>query len=51
MESFSNQTQYEYYGGNIYVCIEGIALDHFIDPQQPNPWSEPGNLSHNDLLH
>ena len=27
--SFDNQTQYEYYGGNRSVSIEGIALEHF----------------------
>ena len=27
--SFANQLQSEYYGGNIYVSIEGIALEHF----------------------
>ena len=27
--SFSNQIQSEYYGGNRYVSIEGIALEHF----------------------
>ena len=26
---FSNQIQSEYYGGNIYVYIEGIALEQF----------------------
>ena len=30
--SFSHQIQSEYYGGNIYVSIEGIALEHFIAP-------------------
>ena len=27
--SFANQIKSEYYGGNRYVCIEGIALEHF----------------------
>ena len=26
---FTNQIQSEYYGGNISVSIEGIALEHF----------------------
>ena len=26
---FANQTQSEYYGGNRYVSIEGIALENF----------------------
>ena len=26
---FANQIQSEYYGGNIYVSIEGIVLEHF----------------------
>ena len=25
---FANQIQYEYYGGNRYVSIEGIELEH-----------------------
>ena len=29
VSSFANQIQSEYYGGNIYVSIEGIALEHF----------------------
>ena len=29
LESFANQIQSEYYGGNISVYIEGIALEHF----------------------
>ena len=32
--SFSNQIKYEYYGGNISVSIEGIALENFIAPLQ-----------------
>ena len=27
--SFANQIKSEYYGGNRYVSIEGIALEHF----------------------
>ena len=27
--SFANQIQSEYYGGNRYLSIEGIALEHF----------------------
>ena len=27
--SFAHQIQYEYNGGNIYVYIEGIALENF----------------------
>ena len=26
--SFANKIQYEYYGGNRYVSIEGIELEH-----------------------
>ena len=29
VEKFANQTKSEYYGGNISVSIEGIALEHF----------------------
>ena len=29
VSSFANQIQSEYYGGNISVSIEGIALEHF----------------------
>ena len=32
--SFSHQIQSGYYGGNIYVYIEVIALEHFIAPTQ-----------------
>ena len=32
--SFFNQIQSEYYGGNISVSIEGIALEHIIALQQ-----------------
>ena len=27
--SFANQIQYEYYGGNRSVSIEGIVLEHY----------------------
>ena len=30
--SFAYQIQYEYYGGNKYVSIEGISLEHFSAP-------------------
>ena len=33
---FSNQIQSEYYGGNIYVSIEGISLEHFSTVPQTN---------------
>ena len=26
---FAHQIKYEYYGGNMYVSIEGVALEHF----------------------
>ena len=29
VSSFANQIKSEYYGGNIYVSIEVIALEHF----------------------
>ena len=29
VSSFANEIQSEYYGGNIYVSIEGISLKHF----------------------
>ena len=34
MASFSQKIKSEYYGGNIYVSIEGIALEQFIDSYQ-----------------
>ena len=34
--SFANQIQSEYYGGNISVSIEGIALEHFSVVSQTN---------------
>ena len=30
VSSFAHQMQYEYYGNNISVSIEGIVLEHFI---------------------
>ena len=32
--SFINQIQSEYYGGNIFVSIEVIALEHFSELPQ-----------------
>ena len=42
MTSFANQIQSEYYGVNIYVFIEGIALHHS-DMQQTTSLSESDN--------
>ena len=41
--SFYNQIQSEYYGVNIYVSIEGIALEHFsaLPQKEINSSTEP----------
>ena len=36
LASFANQVQSEYYGGNRYVSIEGIALEQFSAVPQKN---------------
>ena len=37
VSSFSHQIQSEYYGGNRYVYIEGIALEHFSASHHNSP--------------
>ena len=38
---FSHQIQSLYYGRNKYVCIEGIALDHFSETTHKSTESTP----------
>ena len=51
VDIFENETQYEYYGGNIYVSIESIPLEHFSVLQLTRLFSEPDNLSGNAVFH
>ena len=34
LASFSQKIQYEYYGGNRYVSIEGLVSEHFSETYQ-----------------
>ena len=49
--SFDNQIQSEYYGGNIYVSIEGIALGHFSALPQKNLNSTTPSHQHHAVFH
>ena len=49
--SFAHQIQSEYYGGNIFVSIRGIALDHFIVTTQLVPLSAPLSCTRHSLFH
>ena len=48
--SFSNKIQYEYYGGNRSVSIEGIALEHFSAAPQSDINSSSLPFSRHALL-
>ena len=47
---FENQIQSEYYGGNIFVYIEGITLEHFRCLQYISTFLEPVNSCHRVLF-
>ena len=49
--SFANQIQSEYYGGNISVSIEGIALEHFSEVPQTNLNSTTPSCQRHALFH
>ena len=49
--SFANQIKYEYYGGNISVSIEGIALEHSIAAQQADINSYTLSLPRHAVFH
>ena len=48
---FSHQIQSEYYGGNQYVCIEGIALDHFSASTQTKTATTTQTLTGHAVFH
>ena len=50
MESFSNQIQHEYYGGNTSVSIESIGLENFSALQKLIPVSKTGNATRHAVL-
>ena len=49
--SFANQIQSEYYGGNISVPIEGIALEHFSAAHQADINSTSQTRPRNAVFH
>ena len=49
--SFLHQTQYDYYGGNISVSIEDIALDLFSANKQSLPLSAPPSHTCHAVFH
>ena len=52
VESFSNQIQSEYYGGNRSVSIEDISLKHFIvAPQEDINSTTPSRQCHEVFHH
>ena len=51
MSSFSNQTQSEYHSENISASMEGILLEHFSAPKQPNQLLASRNLSSHVVIH
>ena len=51
VSSFDHQIKYEYYGGNMYISIYGIALEQFSTSQQPSSFLEPGNVSLHAVCH
>ena len=51
VSSFSYQIQSEYYGGNRYVSIEGIALEHFSASNQASSSLTSDTLSLQEVFH
>ena len=49
--SSSQQIQSKYYGGNMYVSIEGLALEHFNAPTQSNSVVSEKEVSHQTLFY
>ena len=49
--SFSHQIQSEYYGGNIYVSIEVITLEKFIEPTQREKSVTPQECTRHAVFH
>ena len=48
---FAHQIQYEYYVGNQYVYIEGIATEHFSAPPQTKSSGTPKERTRHAVLH
>ena len=48
---FAHQIQSEYYGGNRYVFIEGISLEHFSAPVHPEAATTPQACTLNAAFH
>ena len=51
VSSFANQIQSEYYGGNRYVYIEGIVLEHFNALQKADIKSSKLSRQRHALFH
>ena len=49
--SCTHQIKPEYYGGNIYVSIEGIILEHFISKNQWTPPSSSQSRTRHAVFH
>ena len=48
---FAHQIQSEYYGGNRYVSIEGIAMEHFIAPTHIETPGTPQARTFHSVFH
>ena len=48
--SFAHQIQSEYYGGNIYLSIEAIALKNFSAPTHKETEGIPQALTHHSVF-
>ena len=49
--SFSHQTKSEYYGGNLFVSIDGIALENFSKPKQIEAAVTPQACTRHAVFH
>ena len=47
---FSHQIQSEYYGGNMYLFIEGVSLEHFSTTYQETSSYSLHSYTHNTVL-
>ena len=51
VSSFAHQIQSEYYGGNIWVSIEEITLEHFSYIDQEKSSSSLHSRTHHEVFH
>ena len=51
VDIFPHQIQSKYCGGNIYVSIEGIALDQCCSPKQMETETIPQVSTHHAIFH